>query len=82
MSDLSAEWTTRHNPGIRHGFDRRRDILAALLASDGEVARLGFSEIEHEGEYGRTKGEYTRVQILEIVRAISLIRLSDFISMI
>ena len=38
MSDLSAKRTPGHNPGIRYGAHRRRDILTALLAADGEVA--------------------------------------------
>lgn len=57
MSDLPAERTPCHNPGIRHGADRRRDILTALFTADGEIALPTFREVEHEGQYRRTKGE-------------------------
>ena len=54
---LSAKRTLRGNPRIRHGANWRRNVLAALLATDGEVAAPGFGEIEHMEEYRRTKGE-------------------------
>jgi len=54
---LSAKRTLRGNPGIRHSPDGCRNVLAALLATDGEVAAPGFGEIEHREEYRRTKGE-------------------------
>ena len=57
MSELSAERTPRHNPGIRHGADRRRDILTALLAANREVALPAFREVEHERQYRRIEGE-------------------------
>jgi ribonuclease HI len=49
VSDLSAERTPGHNPGIRHGTHRCRDILTALLAADGEVASPAFRKVEHKG---------------------------------
>jgi hypothetical protein len=67
VSDLFAERTPSHNPGIRHGAHRRRDILTALLAANREVAFAGFWKIEHEGEYRRTKDEHSSVQILTIL---------------
>ena len=54
---LAAKRTPCGNPGIRHGANWRRDVLAALLAVDGEVAAMGFGEIEHREEYRRIKGE-------------------------
>lgn len=57
VSDLPAERTPCHNPGIRHGAHGRRDILTASLAADSEVALPAFREVEHEGQYRRTKGE-------------------------
>ena len=57
VSPLSAKRTLRGNPGIRHGANWRRNALAALLATDGEVAATGFGEIEHREEYRRTKDE-------------------------
>jgi len=56
---LSAKRTLRGNPRIRHGPNRCRNVLAALLATDDEVAATGFREIEHREEYRRTKGETT-----------------------
>ena len=56
---LSAKRTLCSNPGIRHGANWRRNVLAALLATDGEVAATGFGEIEHREEYRRTKDETT-----------------------
>ncbi len=57
MPDLSAEGTPSHNPGIRHGAHRRRNILSAFLAADREVALAAFREVEHECKYRRRKGE-------------------------
>jgi hypothetical protein len=57
VSPLSAKRTLRGNPGIRHSSNRCRNVLAALLATDDEVAATGFREIEHREEYRRTKGE-------------------------
>jgi hypothetical protein len=54
---LSAKRTLCGDPGIRHRANRRRDVLAALLATDREVAAPGFGEIEHREEYRRTKSE-------------------------
>lgn len=53
-STLTTQWTLRNDPGIRHGTHRRRDILTAFLAADGEVA---LPEVEHERQYRRIKGE-------------------------
>ena len=66
VSDLPAERTPCHNPGIRHGADRRRDILTALFTADGEVALPAFRKVEHEGQYRRRKGEYFNNLDLEI----------------
>jgi hypothetical protein len=67
VPDLSAKRTPNHNPRIRHGAHRCRDILTALLAADGEVALTSFRNVEHEGEYRRIKGETSRGQLLEIL---------------
>ena len=56
-STLATERTFGNDPGIRHGADRRLDILTALLAADGEVAPLSFRKAEHKGQYRRTEGE-------------------------
>jgi hypothetical protein len=58
---LSAKRTLRGNPSIRHRANRRRNVLAALLAMDGEVAATGFGEIEHEEECRRRKNESANV---------------------
>jgi len=63
VPDLSTERTTSHNPGIRHGADRRWDILTALLAADGEVAPPAFRKVEHKGKYRRRKDENSIVHI-------------------
>lgn len=81
MSDLCAERTSSHNPGIRHGAHRRRDILATFLAANREVALPGFWKIEHEGEYRRTKGEISRSANLGNPPREEMVRLSAFISM-
>jgi len=57
VSLLSAKRTLRGNPGIRHSPNRCRNVLDALLATDGEVAAPVFGEIEHRVEYRRTEGE-------------------------
>jgi len=54
---LAAKRTLGGNPGIRHSPNWRRNVLAALLATDGEVAAPGFGEIEHREEYRRRKSE-------------------------
>lgn len=77
---ISAERTSSHNPGIRHGAHRRWDIFTAFLAADREVALPGFRKIKHEREYRRTKGESQKCKSLKILRAISLSDLNVFIS--
>ncbi len=76
----SAEWALRGNPGIRHRAHRRRNVFTAFLAADREIAVPGLRNIEHEGEYRRTKGETSRVQTQEIPWLSSSIRLSVFIA--
>ncbi len=44
-------------------------VLAALPAANCEVVTPAIWEVEHEGEYRRTKDETSRVQIPEILRA-------------
>ena len=61
MPDLSAERTPGRNPGIRHGAHRRRDILTALLAADGEIALPAFRKIEHEGSIGEQKAKISTI---------------------
>jgi hypothetical protein len=57
VSHFFAERTPSHNPGIRHGPYRRRDIFTAFLAADGEVALPSLRKVEHEEQYRRTNGE-------------------------
>ena len=81
MSDLSAKRTPSHNQRIWHCAYRRRDILAALLAANCEVALPAFREIEHERQYRRIKGEHSRWQIQAgLVAARSSCLLNAFMS--
>ena len=57
VSDLSAKRASSQNPGIRHGPHRCRDILAALLAADGEIALPVFRKVKHEGSIGEQKAK-------------------------
>jgi len=62
---FAAERTPGHNPCIRHGADRRWDVLTALLAADGEIAPPSFRKVEHKEQYRRTKDETSIVHIVE-----------------
>ena len=67
-STLPTQRTFGNDPGVRHGAHRRRNVFTARLAANREVALRAFRKTEHEGEYRRTKGETSTVQILEILR--------------
>jgi len=41
-SALATEGALRDDPGIGHGHDGRRDVLAATFALNGEIADAGF----------------------------------------
>lgn len=51
-SPVSAERTLRHNPAIRHGLDRSRNVLAAALAPDRVVTDLRFGKLPHSDSIG------------------------------
>ena len=54
---LSAERALCGNPRIWNSAYRSRDVLAALLAADREIAMPSLRKVEHECQYRGTKGE-------------------------
>jgi len=52
---LATERTLRNDPGVRHGHDRCRYVLAAAFALHSKVANPRLGQLPHQNSIGEHK---------------------------